>query len=439
MKSLNLFYIFAACTLLLSACNSNGGNSIGDVELEIEKNSDLTPGQHQQKLEDIAIEFINHLDANDTQSIVESIDDFTNYLNYFNEDEIYYAQIVPTVAEAAANLSPAKFSQLITRATTEDFVIDPNSGEMNPLAGYCYTFNTTTFTWDKTAIDSSAIRFCWGKDSMEITWTNSKRWEWTFVEEGERYVIYVPANIKFSLKIDGKEHIGININSNHTDNYTYAPEGTLTVNGGYKINIAFTGNVKGIGAKASISKNKTILASGLITSTINDFTNLDNWVCEYYDDWDDQYYTYLDPSEYFAEHIKTGAAQFTILDFSIIASGDFNGLFNTIETIEDSSDSEEDYYKRVCSVLNEKIQAVAAYVSTKEKIADIVWQTRKITYEEYDYEIGYYEYYYYTIEPIIVFPDDSKFAFEDFFTARAFSSLIDAVEEFAISIENLAR
>lgn len=430
MKKSNLFRIVAyACALSLIACDGTQ-NPItdGKLDVETEKESDLTPGQHQQKLEDMAVELIGYLNADDTREIVASAEDFSSYIEYF-EEPASSAALVAEAAKAAAELSPAKLVAWVTKATTsEDFIIDPNDGEMNPFAGYCYTFNLQTYQWDRSTIDNNAIKFCWGEDSMELVWTNGKRWDWDFVEEGEHYIVYVPATIDFSMKIGGKEHVNIALKTNITDNQTMAPEATMTVNGGYTVKVALAGDVKGIGWNASISKNDKLLVSTVMAVAINDLTNLDNWVEKEWCENCEEYHVYLDPEEYFVEQVKTGEAQLTILNLTIAMVGDFAGLMETEERLYDSLGDTENYYKQFTKALNERMQAVAVYNDTKEKIADVVWQYRKINdyYDDYDY---------YTIEPIIVFPDGSKFAFEDFFTEGAFRDVINAVEEFAESLD----
>jgi hypothetical protein len=56
--------------------------------------------------------------------------------------------------------------------------------------------------------------------------------------------------------------------------------------------------------------------------------------------------------------------------------------------------------------------------------------------EEYeDYYESYTEYY---IRPVLVFAtDDSRYAFEDYFTESGFSKLIDAVEKLADDFEEM--
>ena len=75
---------------------------------------------------------------------------------------------------------------------------------------------------------------------------------------------------------------------------------------------------------------------------------------------------------------------------------------------------------------------MAVYNDTNEKIADVILQT--VEEEYYDQYLDKTDYIYYAA-PILVFPDGSKFAFEDFFTEESFSDLIERISEIAGSME----
>jgi hypothetical protein len=68
------------------------------------------------------------------------------------------------------------------------------------------------------------------------------------------------------------------------------------------------------------------------------------------------------------------------------------------------------------------------YNDTKEKVADIVANTSVY------YDDGYADY---DVEPILLFPDGSKFAFEEYFTERAFRDLLERIEELAEEVDDL--
>ena len=88
-------------------------------------------------------------------------------------------------------------------------------------------------------------------------------------------------------------------------------------------------------------------------------------------------------------------------------------------------------------LINKEAECKLFYNDTKEKVCDIVAQKYKWT-DEYWYWNGY-EYVsvkedYYSAEPILLFPDGSKYSFENYFTSKGFQKLIEAfwqiVEEY---------
>ena len=101
--------------------------------------------------------------------------------------------------------------------------------------------------------------------------------------------------------------------------------------------------------------------------------------------------------------------------------------FSRWKTISENAKKE---CEAICKYVNDKVQVVLVYNDTKEKVADVVMSVAR----EYD---SYGDDYYYYVEPILLFPDESKYAFEDYFTERAFGNLIRKVEELAEDFANL--
>lgn len=445
MKRLHLITLALASLYMFTACDILTSEKEPEPEVEFEQVSELTPGQHQRKLEDIAIEFVNYFDIQDAEAIMKSAVSFSEYSEYLEEfggssadvpEYMYAAEMVTDIASAAASLSPAKLAEFVTRATTEDFIFDINNGEINPFIGYCYTFNKATNTWDKSKIDTNSIKFCWDNDSAEVNWGDCNRWEWEYIEEGERYIVYVPKVINFIMKVEGVEQVSIALETNYTNSDSMAPAATMKVNGGYEFKVYGSADVKGVGMGGSITKNDTNIFSAAATVAINDMTNPDNWIVREWCDYHQTNHTYVDVSEYFVMQVKTGEMQVSILNLTIAMAGNFKDLAESMDSLYENISDKEQCCNAVCDLLNEKIKTVAVYTDTKEKIADIVWQARRYTYEDYDWETdSYVEVEDYYEEPILVFPDDSRFAFEDYFTERAFSSLLDTVDEFIESLD----
>ena len=72
--------LMLACMAIgIVACGQedNNGATSGPVQ-----NSPLTPGQHQQKLEDIALEFVDLFNTNDTKEIIDALNELERCFYY---------------------------------------------------------------------------------------------------------------------------------------------------------------------------------------------------------------------------------------------------------------------------------------------------------------------------------------------------------------------
>ena len=396
---------------LFVGCNKGpegNNNTPGNVD-DYKTPSTLTPGEHKAKLEDIAVEFIGYVDLADFEEILDTIYCLTEYLEY--DEEYAYNEL----AMGIKNLSPIHFQRFATRAL-EEVIIDINDPEYNPLAGYVYEWNGDE--WEESKGQSHTIVIKWDDAVATASWGETTRQEWTFRELETKAVVYVPNSLTFSLKIDNKEHLNIVAKPNITDSKTLAPSVEVSLNGGYTISASVKADSRGLETHSSIKKgNKTLLNANTVVA-INDFTDIDNWL--------------KTEGEYFADQIKNGKVQIDILNLSIVGAGDFKDLLTDIDEITEGLYGDEydaERWRRkmedVCDLVNEKVKLVIAYNDTDEKVADIVLQVSR------DDDDDYY------VEPILLFPDGSKYAFESYFTETAFGDLIDAIEELADDFEDM--
>ena len=396
---------------LFVGCNKGpegNNNTPGNVD-DYNNASTLTPGEHKAKLEDIAVEFIGYVDLADFEEILDTIYCLAEYLEY--DEEYAYNEL----ALGVKNLSPIHFQRFATRAL-EEVIIDINDPEYNPLAGYVYEWNGDE--WEESKGQSHTIVIKWDDAVATASWGETTRQEWTFREFETKAVVYVPNSLTFSLKIDNKEHLNIVAKPNITDSKTLAPSVEVSLNGGYTISASVKADSRGLETHSSIKKgNKTLLNANTVVA-INDFTDIDNWL--------------KTEGEYFADQIKSGKVQIDILNLSIVGAGDFKDLLTDIDEITEGLYGDEydaERWRRkmedVCDLVNEKVKLVIAYNDTDEKVADIVLQVSR------DDDDDYY------VEPILLFPDGSKYAFESYFTETAFGDLIDAIEELADDFEDM--
>ena len=409
-KILSSLALCAFIAPLLVGCNKGpeGNNTPGNVD-DYNTPSTLTPGEHKAKLEDIAVEFIGYVDLADFEEILDALYCLTEYLEY--DEEYAYNEL----ALGIKNLSPIHFQRFATRAL-EEVIIDINDPEYNPLAGYVYEWNGDE--WEESKGQSHTIVVKWDDAVATASWGETTRQEWTFRELEKKTIVYVPNSLTLNVKIDNKEHLNIVAKPNITDSKTLAPSVEVSLNGGYLISASVKADSRGLETHSSIKKgNKTLLNANTVVA-INDFTDIDNWL--------------KTEGEYFADQIKSGKVQIDILNLSIVGAGDFKDLLTDIDEITEGLYGDEydaERWRRkmedVCDLVNEKVKLVIAYNDTDEKVADIVLQVSR------DDEDDYY------VEPILLFPDGSKYAFESYFTETAFGDLIDAIEELADDFEDM--
>lgn len=401
---------------LFVGCNKgpeSDNNTPGNVD-DYNTPSTLTPGEHKAKLEDIAVEFIGYVDLADFEEILDALYCLTEYLEYDEEDWYGDEYAYNELALGIKNLSPIHFQRFATRAL-EEVIIDINDPEYNPLAGYVYEWNGDE--WEESKGQSHTIVIKWDDAVATASWGETTRQEWTFREFETKAVVYVPNSLTFSLKIDNKEYLNIVAKPNITDSKTLAPSVEVSLNGGYLISASVKADSRGLETHSSIKKgNKTLLNANTVVA-INDFTDIDNWL--------------KTEGEYFADQIKSGKVQIDILNLSIVGAGDFKDLLTDIDEITEGLYGDEydaERWRRkmedVCDLVNEKVKLIIAYNDTDEKVADIILQVSR---DDDDYYV----------EPILLFPDGSKYAFENYFTETAFGDLIDAIEELADDFEDM--
>ena len=395
--------------------------------------SDLTPTEHQAKLEQIAIEVLDQINPADVEELAMSLITLGERIpeDVYGDEGEWEEDIYDEYARSIKNLDANKILALTTRAS-EEFIIDINDPKFG-FGGYCIEL-----TEDGEIIESEgdpkAIVVKWDNSVLTLIWGENKgEYRLDEKEEDILYIVKVPKYFKVVITIDGKEHFSTYIEPNITDNYTYAPAVTVKLNGGYELYGKTSANNKGLSAEASFKKNGKKILGGAAAFAINGFTNPENWYDEYYDEYWEETVTYLDPYDYFIENVSNSMVQYDILTLSIIANGDLKTMYEKIEELDNADiESEKEFFDKGCAIMNEYLEIVAVYNDTKEKIADIEMQTGM--YEYYDeYYDEYYEYY--SVEPVLVFPDGSKYAFEDYFTESGFGNLIERIGEMMEDME----
>ena len=423
MKRLFTLLALSAISLAtFSACKETNAEDPGPKP----PHGALTPDEHKQKLENIAIKLVDEFNTEDFETLVGSLISLASYIPYEDEEEDWGdSGSLPETARALKSGSVVAITSAITRAT-EQVIIDVNNGAIE-VEGYRFIFDESGEpSYEElgrtgvveVAWDNSVATFTWGENNGEYTYTDK--------EEDIEYVVKTPAYINVSLKIDGTEHLNINVEPKVIDNYTFAPKMTIKLYGGYEIVCQTDADSTKIAGSIVLNKNSKKLISATSEFDINGFTNPDNWVAEW--DYGNGYTeTCSDPEEYFNANVTTAQFRYDVLTLSIIGRcNDVQMMREEEELLENIRDDYATYYTELSAIMNKYIDIIAVYNDTDEKIADIKWQG--FYNESYDEEYDCVDIST-GCEPILVFADGSKFSLEQFFTSEDFAGLIDHLTE----------
>jgi hypothetical protein len=95
--------------------------------------------------------------------------------------------------------------------------------------------------------------------------------------------------------------------------------------------------------------------------------------------------------------------------------------------------NEAEAWEKYIDAINDTYDITIHYDNTATVQANIEFEGIEIVEEDY-----YDTYTYYDVRPVLVFAaDDSRYAFEDYFTESGFSKVFDAVEELAEELEDM--
>lgn len=425
-----LFSTLALCAIALttlSSCDLFKPEEKKNDTPEYE-DSKLTPSQHQEKLETIALEIVNAIDPADVEELALSL---TTLSERIPEEQQGGAE---ELARSIQNLDVNNIVALVTRAS-EEIILDINDPELE-LGGICVEIKEDGTTEESEIDDKRAIMIKWESDAIVLSWGENKG-EYTFEDsnEGVKYIVKLPSFIKIAITLNGVEHFSANIEPNVTDNYTYAPALTIKLNGGYELYSKVNANNKGVGVEGYFKKNGKKLIGSAAAISINDLTNPDNWYEEYYDEYYGETVSDIALGEYIGENVTNGTVQVDLLTLSIIGTGDLRNVIDEMNALDErynNGNYPKEYYDEGCAIVNKYLKVMAVYNDTNEKIADVILQT--VEEEYYNQYLDKTDYTYYAA-PILVFPDGSKFAFEDFFTEESFSDLIERIGEIVGNME----
>lgn len=408
--------------------NPDGG---GSTEIPDDPDtSTLTPGEHQQRLEQIAQHFVAFFDPAEQQVMADALYNLSEYLSYDESMDVVPGPSpygVRSLLERSGTLeilsSASKGSMtgaltLATRATDPDYLLT-----LDDYAGYEFVWNPSTEEWDEGEISGNRIRAAWDNAEVVVNWINSNQTYEIEVHE-EVYVVYIPQQVEMLFQVGGQEQLYLLLQPNYADAYTIRPAVTMRLVGGFEVKVNASATRQGIGVTALMTKSGTHLLKATAEVAINDLTDTENWLEEVTDEYYGDSWTECFIGEYIYEQVKTGAFRLDILEATLCGEGNFRQLLDEFEDIND--EESRDGCTLLCNLINEQVVAYLLYNDTQEKVADVKAQPMRDSY--YDSWSGEY-YDEYLPEPVLIFGDGSKFSIDSYFTENKFADLLDSIEE----------
>lgn len=394
MKRLStLFALSALAIASFSACQSNVQTPPAEADYT---NSALTQDEHKARLENIGLDLMDYYQdlGNKIKPIIWTLLDLEDYNKHAGEYVYNFNQSLKTL-DIYGIIGAA------TRAS-EQMIVDL-SGNESQLNGYIISYDksgrqeitengrprTFEIKWD----DSHAT-FEWGKNKGQYTLIDKA--------SDTEYLVEVPAFIKLTLTIGGIEHLYIHLEPNVTDTYTYAPNISIRLRGGYEITSTLDASSEKVSGNFSLKRDGKMITSATAATDIKDLTNTENW----YDEEDGEYDN-LD--SYFFNNICESYFKLDLLSLSIIGGGDMTDALRRLNECYDLYPYQEDGGKlrteKECEILNDSLKVIAVYTDTKQIIAELLFEPiSEWGVDDSSYWIGF----------TLVFGDGSKVAIQDY-------------------------
>lgn len=432
-------------------------------------NTGLTPAASKERLIEIGEEFNSKINTNDQADMICMLDIFIRkYCDYYLSPEYY--DVHPTLPAnvkglASGLVAVAKGDYSGMRRAKLDGV------EIYQTTDYFGVFkaNDVTRTWEKIS-DADYLELIFNNadktEEFRMKLTQSAQYtDWTEVD----FVGRVPKTINVVGTLGNKNIFDVAINS-EIDNTAKSAVIGMVVNmqNGYKVendmaiyNSKITDDVK-------VRNNNGVLVTTHSVLHGNELTNYDNWKTdfenthgedEYYDENLGEY-VYLDDTR---AEMMAGHIAYATSDVDVLGKLQVKGRVSSISKLYDvlSEDSElEDYIEEwdedtnTLTYISEDenvidnsvlhlnnysdisfyydgtstLQGFVAWersVDDSDRWYDEDWQWDEDKQELVSVNPHWVQYLYYDTMPLLMFPDLTTFAIEDYFTEDGFSPLIN--------------
>ena len=423
---------------VMTGCKERPDSKFEEEDLENPENTELSSDEQKQKLMDVATEFIGVFNTADQKEAVEAFDWIVDhYMDYYWDPvgEHYEGVLDDIMAAAARSARLLSEGNFTANAAMEIYSFPKFTG--------IFEANDDTYSWEYVGESDNITLRCTDKNGkpVEAVLTASgeemnfeyEYWEYNYDldrDEVHPFTAVVPANVALSVKVDGTEYIAFNFKfdaekSSHVRINTEVKITNITYN------LAVSVEKEGISTECTLRYgDRDLLAVTAGAPSCVLLGKGDNM------DWEDWWYEHVDAFEYGDAVIKFG---------NLVATAN---ILNQVQVVADSEDPSVIYQKMMD--LDEKYDNDPQY----DEYDSYWWDTREYNLEQSDlindninislfyssdveqakfitdvFESGdsYYSYYY--VAPVVYFPDGTKYAFEEYFTERAFGSVIDLTED----------
>jgi hypothetical protein len=405
MKKRCLFALAALLTLCSCGNGGDGGNHEG---------SQLTPEQNKAKMEDVAIEFANQIDA----------DDFTDFIDAMNRlDQIGFPEGVgenignSRAGSLAGAANPLFFGKLAMLGRFNAIATRAADYAASDLYG---VFTYTNGRWVETTSNSELrIVFPYNGETVTITVSGTGTAHESNID-GETYA--VPAQVKAKMTLGSKTlvDLAIGITGVNASATTGIVVSEITVCG-YATTISTTVTANNVAALVSLNKGNTNLLDVNVSGKGSKLVPT-----EPYDDID------WEPT------IGEVGASVRIMSQVWVKchSANLQKFIDGLEKLDDDYpwswdngvEYDKEYVDRMTKLYKDNISFYMNYDGSTTPIAHL---EMKAVLDQTEYYTNWHS------ETYIVFDNDgSKFLLEEFFDEDDFQDLIDVLEKFADEFEN---
>ncbi|WP_097133341.1 hypothetical protein [Pedobacter xixiisoli] len=414
MKKTNLIVAVMLAAFAFTSCKKD--------ETETDETSteltfaNLSVEENKKALEQNGIEFVNHINSLPDEKFISALESFAKISDRATGEIPFEIKELGIIGDAAKAKNLVKIFDASTSLNSS----------INKLGDYygTYTWNASNDSWTKVSSNSKLeIKFpSVGSSTNNVTFTAS------YVASGKTATIdgetfELPSSATASLVVDGKEELKL------TSTYQYLSDGSPSlvdlklVFGSFSLTTNVTSDSKKGTYTFSLNKGNVILleAAGGGNGNAN-ISKIEN-------------------AEDVDDLLENANSIVSLMNIQFVGNVDVKSIATELDKANGLSDKA--YSQKEAELYNKYAEAYAIYKKEKTLIAKIAYESveESYSYQTYYDDNGQYlqiprtiTYYYYNLEPKLVFKDGSKISFESF-TDTGFSQIIDKLESLADRME----